>query len=233
MKRTARTTWRAARRKRERERLSRSLEELKYFCAEPDEPRTIGERKYFAFWPSDSFIMSLQKSVMCLIASDRINRPWPIWKAFMLLDTRMPSLRLVLRVNNLVKRAAEKLAQAGGESVLSKAAREARAGVSEAQNLLRNIALQKQSLTDLLQDHDAHTKLWSDAWPLVNWLIFIGHPDVENLVKPHRAAVSVAVDHRRMLQERKEKLRRELTRERVRRHRAKNSLPEKRYTTPL
>jgi hypothetical protein len=145
----------------------------------------------------------------------------------------MPSLRLVLRVNNIVKRAGEKLAEAGGESVLSKAAREARAGVAEAQNLLRDIALQKQSLTDLLQDHDAHTKLWSDAWPLVSWLIFIGHPDVENLVKPYPVVVSEAEFYWRMLQEGKEEWQRKLTRERVRRHRAKNSLPEKRYTRPL
>jgi hypothetical protein len=86
-------------------------------------------------WPSRELLQSLEESVVHLIATQRKKPPSPAWKAFELLDRRMPSLRLVLRVDNLAKHALERFEQIG-ESPLDNLARQNR---EDAQNLLRDI----------------------------------------------------------------------------------------------
>src|SRR5262249_13054403 len=95
-------------------------------------------------WPSREFLQSLENHVMLLIATQRKKPPSPVWKAFQLLNRRMPLLRLVLRVNNLVKRARDLLAEAG-ESALEKLVRQDR---EDAQGLVRDIGRLEERLSN-------------------------------------------------------------------------------------
>jgi hypothetical protein len=70
-------------------------------------------------WPPAEWLQELQDNVMLLISPVFKKPPMPVWKTFLLVDKRMPSLRLVQRVNNLLKRALARVAGAG-ESALSK-----------------------------------------------------------------------------------------------------------------
>jgi len=90
-------------------------------------------------WPDRGFLRDLENDVMFLIATKRKKQPSPAWKAFQLLNRLLRSLRLVLRVNNLVKRARERLKEAG-ESPMSKLERQAEQGDEDARKLLRDIA---------------------------------------------------------------------------------------------
>jgi hypothetical protein len=107
----------AMNRKVEKERLVLRLEKLASYCKPQDTvwPGTI--------WPDREFLQSLENNVMLLIATERKNQPALAWRAFQLLNRRMPSLLLVSRVNNLVKRARQRLEEAG-ESALSKLERQ-------------------------------------------------------------------------------------------------------------
>ena len=98
-------------------------------------------------WPFFEFLRLLEDSVMLLIATQRKKRPSPAWKAFRLLDRRMPSLRLVLRLNNLVKRARVRLVEAG-ESAVSKLKRQASRGDKHARKLLRDIGRLREDLSN-------------------------------------------------------------------------------------
>jgi hypothetical protein len=77
---------------------------------------------------------------MLLIATERKKRPSPAWKAFQLLDRRMPKLLLVKRVDNLVKRAGNRLEEVA-QHPLSKLQRQADCGDENAQKLLDDIAV--------------------------------------------------------------------------------------------
>jgi hypothetical protein len=87
-------------------RLFLRLNRLARFCKAQDTPwpGTI--------WPDQVFLRSLEAEVVFLIITERKKRPSPAWKAFQLLNKRMPSLQLVLRINNLVKRARDRLEEA-------------------------------------------------------------------------------------------------------------------------
>jgi hypothetical protein len=80
---------------------------------------------------------------MGLVAKERESPPTPVWKAFFLLNRRMPSLRLVVRVNNLIKRACDRL-QEVGESGLERLARQQEQG--NAQRLLRDVESLRKDL---------------------------------------------------------------------------------------
>jgi hypothetical protein len=120
-------------RKLAKERLFLRLNRLARFCKAQDTPwpGTI--------WPDQVFLLSLEDEVVFLITTERKKRPSPAWKAFQLLNTRMPSLQLVLRINNLVKRARDRLEEAA-QRPLSKLEQQAECGDDNAQKLLRDIA---------------------------------------------------------------------------------------------
>jgi len=80
-----------------------------------------------ALWPSREVLQSIEDAVMHLIATDRKKPPSQPWKAFRLLNRRMPSLRIVLRINNVVKHALEVLENVG-ESPVQKLAQQEREG---------------------------------------------------------------------------------------------------------
>jgi hypothetical protein len=96
-------------------------------------------------WPTGDILRDLEERVIFLLATERKKRPSPSWKAFELLDKRMPSLRLVLRVNNLFKRAYERLAKAG-ESPMSKLSRQGDAGDQGAERLVNDLYRIKNAL---------------------------------------------------------------------------------------
>src|SRR5262249_4282828 len=114
-------------RKQEKERLVLYLQHLKNYC-----------KPQYTRWPDFDFLLSLKNSVMLLIETQRKKPPSPTWKAFQILNKRMSSLRLVLRVDNLVKRARDRLAEAG-ESAMTKLRQQAGRGDDDAGKLLRAV----------------------------------------------------------------------------------------------
>jgi hypothetical protein len=131
--------------------LTGTLERLSVYCQEPDSQAkgatdSVRAMKQFTFWPRADLLQLLEDSVTFLVGVERKKPPRPLWKAFQLLDKRMPSLRLVLRVDNLVKRAKDRLTESG-ESVLSKLQRQARARNLNTRSLLRDIELLRNNLS--------------------------------------------------------------------------------------
>lgn len=237
MKRTLRLDWPTLRTV-ARGRLERDLELLTIYCQDPDGiARQMAVKvcdmpelfKRYTFWPSRGLLQSLEENVELLIKPERDKPPSPAWKAFQLLDKRIPSLRLILRVNNLVKRAKERLKNTG-ESVLSKAARDTDS--VEAQNLLRDLVLQKQNLGELLKDHDKRYRARLESRGLMLWLCKIGHPDAKDLLALGHVPASMARIHDSISQERKMMRQREKARDRDRRYRLrKKTSPKKRRPT--
>jgi hypothetical protein len=226
--------------------------------------------KQFTLWPRADLLQLLEDSVTVLVRLERKKPPRPPWKAFQLLDTRMTSLRLVLRVNNLVKRARERLTEAG-RSALEELSQE---HCEDARNLLHDMARIRENLRDaetidwaqyervllrvsratsvelasgkntaspevrcyarvleLLVDHDneKRERLRRDSEPLVGWLIGMGHPMAKDLEAFAPKATLFIKYCGRFRDEEETRLRREATRKRDRRYRArKNSLPKKR-----
>src|SRR5207248_3245687 len=121
------------------------------YCREPD-PQAKGvtdlakAMRQFTLWPTSDLLLPLENSVTRLVRVEREKPPRPPWRAFQLVDKRMPSLRLVRRVNNLAKRARDRLTESG-ESVLGKLERQARLGNADARSLLRDIARLRNNLT--------------------------------------------------------------------------------------
>jgi hypothetical protein len=95
------------------------------------------ERATGTVWPSSELLQSLENSVKLLTAEER-KAPLS-WRAFQRLDKRKPRLRLVLRLDNLVKRARGRFEEAG-QPLLSKLKRQADRGDKDARKLLRDIA---------------------------------------------------------------------------------------------
>lgn len=87
-----------------RERVSSALKELSTYCRSSDTPTS---------WPSGEFLRDIQNDVMFLVKEERKKEPYPRWKAFRLLDKRVPSLQLVRRIDGLATRARERLAEVG------------------------------------------------------------------------------------------------------------------------
>jgi hypothetical protein len=77
--------------------LAQSLGCLASYCQQPS-------AKQLTLWPSRDFLQSAEADVGNLSATDRVS-----WKTFRRLDTRLPSLRLALRFDNLVNRAVARL----------------------------------------------------------------------------------------------------------------------------
>lgn len=88
-------------------------------------------------WPSGELLQSLEDGVKLFIEEERKT---PLsWKTFQRLDRRMPKLRLVVRLDNLVKRACDLLEKAG-RPALSELERQSDRGDEYARKLLRDIA---------------------------------------------------------------------------------------------
>jgi hypothetical protein len=101
-----------------KERLQSDLETLARYCQSPEKAKQT-------LWPDGKLLQSIEHDVTLLNGKER-KRPL-LWKTFRRLGRRMPKLLLALRVENLVKRAWERLEE--NESALSKLARQDRESV--------------------------------------------------------------------------------------------------------
>ena len=177
------------------------------------------------FWPPDSLLGQIDQCVALLIELEGKKPRWVGWKTFERLDKRRRSLRLVPRIDSLVKRAIQTREERCGESVLEKAAR-GRDSL-KTQILLRDFVEQKTKFVNLLNDHDNRTMERVESWPLVDWLCSIDHPDAHNLILPGLEPVGVVGLVARFLRTQKVSRKRLKNRERQDRYRQrKNSLLE-------
>ena len=139
------------------------------------------------------------------------------------MDKRVSALRLVQRLDNLAKRATERLKEVG-ESELSKMVREAEVGSTAAQCSLRDRLLREKNFTELLLRDRRCVRLRVESWPLVEWLIEISHP----IVRDFNDATRFIYDGFQWgLEELKVSRQRAKQRDRVRRHRLRKKTRRK------
>jgi hypothetical protein len=175
-------------------------------------------------WPDSHLLGRVSQCVAILVGYERKREHWHRsgWENIKIIDNRTPSLRLVQRINNLVKRAIEARQRLCSESLLEKAARTP--DNLETQMLLRNFLQQEGKFARAVKEHENH--LWHrwKSWPLLQWICDMEHPDAKKLILPFVDAHESAepCDHRN-------DWRRYKNRERQKRRRQrKNSLPKKR-----
>lgn len=130
---------------REKQRLLAALDELSTYCRAPETPReTTADlheaMKGYTYWPQQNLLKRISGSVTRLATLEREKQPKPLWKAFRLVDNRTPSLRVVSRVDGVVRRAKDRIDDVG-ESGLMLVRHDARAGNVGARALLYDIAL--------------------------------------------------------------------------------------------
>lgn len=148
MRGVIRAHYRSAVGRRTEEELTSILDRLALYCQKPD-PQAKGATdlakamKQLTFWPTSDLLKSLEFSVMRLAKFEREKPPHPSWKAFQLVDKRKRSLKLVLRVDKLVKCALDRLTEAG-RSVLETLLWEQG---KDAQNLFHDIARVRENLS--------------------------------------------------------------------------------------
>jgi hypothetical protein len=89
----------------ERTKLSSSL--LNNYCR----PETLRNGRTHVGWPTFYFLGSVTRNVVDYLkfTGERVRPPRPKWKAFKLLDKRLPSLQLAAQVDELAKRALHRL----------------------------------------------------------------------------------------------------------------------------
>jgi len=248
--------------KREQVALSDELARLSSYCNKED-----------THWPTSDDLGSILNRVEHILSFTRqrvmripLLAASPMWKAFQLLDKRMPKLHLIQRVNMLVKRARERLSEAK-EASLTVLSRQAGKGDQAARNLLRDInlvmyngpsaakkidwtqhqtALAQFSPTrsvdlawnpssaapievrcyaralELIVELDPARAIFSKSFPLVAWLAGIRHPDVNELKRYLDPVLASGIDQIVTgLQNLRSSHKRDLARERTKRHRAK------------
>ena len=178
----------------------------------------IGEwlEKRRVLWPSRELLREIDDDVIVLAVAGRKKPILPLWKAYEQVDRRMRKLRLKSRLNDLIRRAGERVA---GESELDRAARELEAGNARGQCLVRDILGGTRSLRELLDDDRQRTLQKAKSYPLVEWLIVNGHPMAKDFgpVVEHFVIDAAVVKERKLLE------RREKQRARTRRHRRKKT----------
>jgi len=176
-------------------------------------------------WPGREFLWDIEQNVLVLAKHERARQLVPAWRAFKIVDKRVRALRLVQRVDNLAKRAMERLKDAG-ESELAKMARNPDDVATQC--FVRDLALQKKNLAELVSEYRRCIRQRVEAWPLVEWLIEISHPTVRDFDDRTRFTYD---GFQEALEELKVSRRRVKQRERVRRHRlGKNATSENRYS---
>jgi len=172
--------------------------------------------------PYQDLLYAVSQCVALLVRYERKRSLWSEWEDINFLDKRHRSLRLVQRINNLVKLAIGKRQELCGESELERAAREPDSLKTE--KLLRGLLLRRGKLASLVKDHEG--RLWH-RWksrPLLWWVCEMEHPDAKGLILPNidDPAEAGPFNHR-------EAHRRFMDRTRQKRHRQrKNSLSKER-----
>jgi hypothetical protein len=207
-----------------KERLERNLKSLASYCQRPadrlakidkEAEDPIGEwlKKRRVLWPSLELLREIDDDVIVLAVAERKKPILPVWKAYEQVDSRMRKLRLKSRLNDLIRRARERVA---GESELGRAARELEAGNARGQCFVRNILCGTRSLSQLLDDDRQRTVQKAKSYPLVEWLMVNGHPMAKDFgpAAEHFVIDAGVVKERKLLEQRRKQ------RARTRRHRA-------------
>jgi len=140
--------WRAAGfDKRAKGQLIDTLKRLRLYCQAPD-PRVKGSTdldeamKQFTIWPERELLKQIEGSVITLVSTERDKPQTPRWKAFKLLDARMPKLRLIDHINKLAGHAQRRLLDAGWPKLEEISCDKHAPGEKgrDTQNLLRDIS---------------------------------------------------------------------------------------------
>jgi hypothetical protein len=160
------------------------IERLKEYA--PRLSKTCRKEGNHAFdWPDSHLLGRVSQCVAILVGHERKIEHWRRsgWENINILDKRIRSLRLVQRINGLIKRAIEKREELCGESVLEKAARNPDS--VETQMLLRDFLQQKGKLAGAVKDHES--RLWHrwQSLPLFWWVCEMEHPDAKQLALSH------------------------------------------------
>jgi len=96
----------ATQRRQAEKRLARALRDRDYYF--------LGEREFA--WPSGEMLASIEADVSRLSGTKCVS-----WRTFHRLDARLPSLRLCLRIDNLVNRSTRRLTQSDWQATLESA----------------------------------------------------------------------------------------------------------------
>ncbi len=96
----------ATQRRQTEKRLARALRDRDSYC--------LGERQFM--WPASETLASVEADVSRLSRTHRVS-----WRTFHRLDARLPSLRLCLRIQNIVNRAIARLRQSSSHTALESA----------------------------------------------------------------------------------------------------------------
>jgi len=204
---------------------SKVLERLNDYA--PRLSKTCREDNHGFDWPDRHLLGRVSQCVAILVGHERKIEHWRRsgWENVKILDKRIRSLRLVQRINGLVKRAIEKRQELCGESVLEKAARNPDS--VETQMLLRDFLQQKGKFASAVKDHES--RLWHrwQSLPLFWWICQMEHPHAKDLLLPNIESPAEAEPTDYFQQ--REAINRWNARKRQKRYRQrKNSLLEKR-----
>jgi hypothetical protein len=172
------------------------------------------------YWPSHELLREIQDDVCKLAASGRVRPIYSVWQAFEQLDRKMPKLRLKLRVDKLVSRARAMLPPT--ESELEKDVRLAKAGNTQAQCSLGDMAMTPEKLAKALRADQQIERELCMALPLAEWIVSIGHPFAKDFVDIAGFYPPDWKSHRRRI----------LQSARVRRHRLVKKTSSKSVTQP-
>jgi len=215
-------SWRSA-----KARLLCHLDRLRGYCQPVENQKTNDEKaeeplwQRHVRWPGREFLHDIERNTLVLAKHERARQIVPAWKAFKIVDKRVPGLRLVQQVDNLTKRAMDRLKDAG-ESELAKSAWDADDVATQC--LLRDLLLQKKNLAELVSEYRRCIRQRVEAWPLVEWLIEISHPTVRDFDDRTRFIYD---GFQEAVEELKVTRRRAKQRERVRRHRLRKKTTSK------
>jgi len=173
MKGALRKYWLVAFGKHAKKRVAADLASLAFYC-QPADPKAKGATdlhqamKQFTYWPQEELLGRLEDSVLTLALTERKFPDRRIWKNFQLIHRRMPRLRLVEHINEIVERAKERFTESGWSKLEELSWKEDEG----ARKLLRDISRLKENLSaaktiDWAQYKDILSR-FSDKGHLVN-----------------------------------------------------------------
>jgi hypothetical protein len=188
-----------------------------------NEKNLRGENFYYPYYRS---LGAISTCIEFLALSEGRKRPMT-WQTVVRLNRRLPTLGLVRTIDTMVRRAIMRRAASFTESAIEKALR--RPDSIEAQMLLRDCVHNPSKFQAVVEEDTKLTVERELTWPVVEWGVYLGHPlavRVSSVDTSLRLANDAYIQNRLAVK-------RHMNRERQKRHRQrKNSLPQKRYTTP-
>ena len=135
-----------------------------------NEKNLRGENFYYPYGRS---LGAISTCIEFLALSDGKKRPMR-WQTVVRLDKRLPSLRLVLTIDTMVRRTIKKRAASFPDSAIEKALR--RPNSIETQMLLRACAENPSKFQTLVEEDSKFTIERELTWQVVEWGVYLGHP---------------------------------------------------------